>query len=91
MKTFGTTNGSLFYKNSLSRMRTYNVCTHLCKCYRLIKSVLKVPYVIQVFVICSLPCVFVYSVSLKFFPKAFQLIFKLLSTLKFYLFSSAGI
>ena len=37
--------GSLFDKNSLSCVHTYNVCILLCKCYRLMNSVLKVTYV----------------------------------------------
>ena len=37
--------GSVFDKNSLSCVHTYNVCIHLCKCYRLMNSVLKVTYV----------------------------------------------
>ena len=37
--------GSVFDKNSLSFVHIYNVCIHLCKCYQLMNSVLKVTYV----------------------------------------------
>ena len=44
-KALKKSSGSLFDKNSLSCVQTYNVCTCLCKCYQLTNSVLKVTYV----------------------------------------------